>query len=72
LKTNGPGVYDHICTKAREESDADMAIVIIINGCDGNGFSVQARQDNYVFGLPDILENMAKKIRADLKANNLN
>jgi hypothetical protein len=37
----GPGKYDGICTVARETAGAEAAIVIIINGNKGSGFSVQ-------------------------------
>ena len=37
----GPGVYDEICTFAREAANAQVAIVLILGGNLGNGFSVQ-------------------------------
>ena len=57
LPTNGPGKYDDICTVARERTDAQAAIVIIINGVLGSGFSLQS---DVVVQLPDMLETMAK------------
>lgn len=37
----GPGRYDDLCTLVREKADATVALVIIINGNLGSGFSVQ-------------------------------
>lgn len=63
LPTNGPGKYDDICTVARERTDAQAAIVIIINGVLGSGFSLQSEHPDVVVQLPDMLETMAKEIR---------
>jgi hypothetical protein len=37
----GPGKYDDACTAAREMAQAEAAIVIILNGNKGSGFSIQ-------------------------------
>ena len=62
---NNPGKYDDLCTMVRQAAQAQGAIVIIVNGDKGNGFSVQATQE-VLNTLPDMLEYMAKQIRKDL------
>lgn len=61
----GPGKYDDLCTKVRDEANALGAIIIVINGEKGSGFSVQADLHT-TLELPDLLENIAKQIRADV------
>ena len=62
----GPGKYDDLCTLVRERAQSEAAIVVVVNGSKGNGFSVQG--DAYVMlRLPDMLETMAKAIREGLK-----
>lgn len=41
----GPGRYDDLCTYVREKAQARGAIVIVIDGNRGAGFSVQAPLD---------------------------
>ena len=38
---HGPGKYDHLCTLVRERARARGAVVIVIEGEHGGGFSVQ-------------------------------
>lgn len=59
----GPGIYDDLCTKAREESDADVTILIIMGGNRGSGFSVQARDEKIMKFVPSMLEIIAEEIR---------
>lgn len=65
MKTNGPGKYDWLASKVREETDAAMVAVIVMGGSLGGGFAVQARDPELVRRLPDILEDMARNIRLD-------
>ena len=37
----GPGIYDDVATRLREELQAEGVVVLIINGNKGNGFSAQ-------------------------------
>jgi hypothetical protein len=61
----GPGKYDDLCTEVREKARARGAIVIVIEGDKGDGFSCQA--DLLVtVRLPDLLESMAKQIRESM------
>jgi hypothetical protein len=61
----GPGKYDDVLTEAREKTKADGAVLIVMGGDKGDGFAVQVPIEK-LFGLPDVLEYMAKQIRADL------
>jgi hypothetical protein len=70
MKTNGPGKYDKALSKAIKFAGANQGILIIIDGKDGGGFSVQAELD-VVKRIPDMLENLAKQIRADNQRNGL-
>lgn len=66
----GPGKYDDLCTEIREKAGAEGAIVIISKGKHGDGFSCQASIE-MTLALPDILENIAQQIRADVKKGKL-
>jgi hypothetical protein len=62
---HNPGKYDHLCTYVRIQTNASAAVVIIMGGDKGNGFSVQAHDAVFAHrALPDLLERMAKDIRA--------
>ena len=64
----GPGIYDHLCTVVREEADARIAMVVVINGKDGTGFSVQSAAGEVgVEMLAETLESVARQIRSSLK-----
>jgi methylmalonyl-CoA mutase cobalamin-binding subunit len=63
---HNPGKYDTLCTEVREKAHAVGAVVIILGGNRGHGFSVQVPPDA-LFSLPDMLETMAREIRKDLK-----
>ena len=65
--TAGPGKYDDICTRVREDADAHAAIVIIIEGNKGSGFSVQC-VDGMILNLPKILRAVATEMATDLEA----
>lgn len=61
--------YDDLCTEVREQAAAAVAIVIVLGGRHGGGFSVQvarhARAAEFVARLPGILEALADQIRRD-------
>lgn len=65
---NGPGKYDDLCTHVREAAKAQGAVVIIINGEHGQGFSVQGDIATLLH-LPDMLDQVSAQIRRDLKVN---
>jgi hypothetical protein len=64
---HNPGKYDTLCTEVRAKAEAVAAVVIILSGNKGHGFSVQAPPEA-LFMLPGMLETMAAEIRRDLKA----
>jgi hypothetical protein len=64
--TIGPGKYDDLCTLVREQTDAELAIVIVQGGNRGNGFSCQVIDPALLKRMPDILENMAAQMRKDM------
>jgi hypothetical protein len=61
----GPGKYDELCTIARETTDAVCAIVVVIGGSKGSGFSVQTRHPIDASTLATILETVARQLRKD-------
>jgi citrate lyase alpha subunit len=58
----GPGKYDKLCTHVREQAKADAAIVIVLNGNLGDGFSMQTERLEALVALPDILRDTARQI----------
>ena len=62
----GPGKYDDICTMVRQEAGSEGALILIFNGNQGNGFSVQGSPETYM-ELPGILRYVATQIETDLQ-----
>jgi len=61
----GPGKYDDLCTYVREQTKAQVVLVIILGGEKGDGFSCQG--DSYAMGLvPDLLDTVARGVRSDM------
>lgn len=58
---NGPGKYDDLCTAVREAAEAEVAIVIVLGGNRGSGFSAQA-EGLIVVDVPRILRHTADEI----------
>lgn len=63
----GGGKYDEACTLARTLTNARALILIVIDGHQGSGFSVQTTDENLQYKLPEMLELMAREIRETLK-----
>jgi hypothetical protein len=63
---DNPGKYDPETTMVRELTKAQGAVLIIVGGNKGHGFSVQAPPE-VLAALPGMLETMAAEIRRDLK-----
>jgi hypothetical protein len=61
----GPGKYDSLLTEARVKSGATAAILIIFEGDQGMGFSVQAPPE-IVVGIPQMLRGIADSIEEDI------
>jgi hypothetical protein len=62
--TTGPGKYNELCTYVREKAEALGVVVLIFEGNQGNGFSVQA-PPSLAGALPAMLRDMANQIEAD-------
>jgi hypothetical protein len=60
----GPGKYDALATKAREEAMAAAVLLIVIGGNKGSGFSVQTADLIVLAALPAILRDLANDIEA--------
>jgi hypothetical protein len=58
----GPGKYDPFCTFVREKTKAKAAIVIVVAGELGSGFSCQTDVD-IAIDLPGLLEHIAQDLR---------
>jgi len=63
--TIGPGKYDDLCTIVREKAKAKGAIVIVIGGDRGGGFSCQFDDLVMMEMVPELLEGVAQQIRKD-------
>ncbi len=59
----GPGKYDDLCTYVQKESKAQAAVVVVLNGVRGSGFSVQASYGMEGLVLSDLLELVVKQLR---------
>jgi hypothetical protein len=66
--SRGPGKYDDLCTLVRTRTLARGAIVIVLDGVKGSGFSVQADEE-ITRHLPELLEEMIPQIRQSLKGD---
>jgi hypothetical protein len=62
----GPGRYDALCTYVREQAMADGAVVIVLGGARGDGFSCQA-SGTLTKQLPALLCDIASRIAAQLE-----
>jgi negative regulator of sigma E activity len=62
----GPGKYDHWVTKIREATLAEGVVLIVLNGVQGSGFSVQS-VDNQLHPpvLADLLQHVVDTMRKD-------
>jgi hypothetical protein len=64
----GPGKYDAACTAARISCGARGAILIVLEGDQGNGFSCQFEASIVgAIDVPRLLEDAARQIREDLR-----
>lgn len=57
----GPGKYDDLCTEARTKAGAEGALLLIVNGARGSGFSAQLSLE-LTLTLPSILRSIANQI----------
>jgi hypothetical protein len=63
----GPGKYDSLCLKARQGACAQGAVLIIIEGSKGTGFSAQFLDPQLGLGLPAILREVADEIEKEFE-----
>ena len=61
------GKYDKECEEVFHSNKADAAIVIVLGGERGSGFSVTLTHSGLAYQLPDVLERMAQDIRTQLQ-----
>lgn len=61
---DGPGKYDHMCTMVRTITDASACIVIVVDGVRGSGSTMQAHEGVRTDVLADMLDSMARQLRA--------
>jgi len=66
----GPGKYDEALTQARRQCGSSAAVLVVLSGESGPGFSCQADLET-TLRLPAILRRIADDIEADLKKGNL-
>jgi hypothetical protein len=66
MMSDGLGKYDDLCTYVREQAKAMTAIIIVLDGEHGSGFSLQSHVENSRAFLPDLLETMAADIRRNM------
>lgn len=59
----GPGKYDDALTVAREACGSTAALLIVLNGRHGPGFSMQA-EGKWVIAAPALLRAVADEIEA--------
>lgn len=62
------GLFDTACNHVRHMTQARCAVVIVIDGESGSGYSVVGPLDAQVL-LPDILQKMADTLRRQLSKN---
>lgn len=61
------GKYTEVCAWVRETTKADGVVLIVLNGNQGNGISVQAPEP-FTDALPELLEKVAMSIRVSPQA----
>lgn len=60
----GPGKYDDECTQIREQTGAEVVLVVVLGGAKGHGFSMQSRGRPPI-DVAELLRNVAKEIEAE-------
>ena len=64
----GAAKYDEALTLARKKAKASAALLIVLDGENGPGFSCQGKLDTLA-ALPEILLMVAKEIEGELRRN---
>jgi hypothetical protein len=63
----GPGKYDDLTTRIREETGADAVVLLVLGGNRGHGFSVQAIPPTFP-AIVEALRKAADQIKRDAQA----
>lgn len=61
----GPGKYDGVATLARELTGAQAVVLVVFDGADGSGFSIQLTKPFRRGALGEVLRRMADSIDCD-------
>ena len=62
----GPGKYDPLATIVREATEARAVILLVIEGSEGSGFTVQ-QEEGVTLDLPRLLRRVADDIEEDYR-----
>jgi hypothetical protein len=65
----GRGKYDAIATFVQEATDAEGAVVLVIEGVKGTGFSVNGTSE-MIATLPALLRGLAAHIEGEVSSGN--
>jgi len=60
------GKYEELCNSVRIDAKADAVVLVVLNGKDGSGFSVQANS-----GLAELLPTILRKVAQDIASRTL-
>lgn len=69
MQLNGGGKYDEQCERTLFELNAAGVLLIVLGGNKGTGFSMSAIEVSIVEDVPEILEDVARQIRAAREAD---
>jgi len=58
------GKYDEVCEEVMAKTEAATVLVIVLGGNKGAGFSVSTSHPRNLIHLPEVLELVARNIRA--------
>lgn len=64
MQLNGGGKYDEQCERTLIELSAAGVLLIVLGGNKGQGFSMSAIDPSLIEQVPEILEDVARQIRA--------
>lgn len=65
----GPGKYDDLCTYVREHANAEGALLLVVRGDHGTGFSTQLRASVHPHEIVKMLRAVADQIERDGNRN---
>jgi hypothetical protein len=65
MKTDYSGKYKELCSQAREAADGEGAVLFVLNGKEGTGFSVHGTLAMHE-KVRDVLEVMVAGVRGDV------